>query len=71
MVFVSIVSVFINSLMISFSLMVLNAACFSLVSPKNRTLIKGLHPGSLDRNDIPESKNEEKGKRSTEERKTS
>ena len=55
--------VFINPLVISFSLMVLNAACLLPGSPTSRTLIKGLHACSLYGNEIPESRNEGPTKR--------
>lgn len=55
--------VFINPLVISFSLMVLNAACLIPGSPRSRTLIKGLYACSLYGNEILESRNEGQSKR--------
>ena len=62
--------VFINPLVISFSLIVLNAACFIPGSPRSRTLIKGLHACSLYGNEILESRNGGQTKRDRKETET-
>lgn len=59
---------FINLMVISFSLVELNATCLSLGLPRRKSLIKGLHAGSLYGNEILESRNEGQGQKKKKQR---